>query len=228
MRLLLICLLCQPINAPAQTVLPLRVQPVCQGEKIILEQSLHLPGGDSLTLHTLRFYLGHFVFWKNGQVLRDERGVYHLIDLEDENSLVVPDSPAGFDSLAFDLGVDSLTTSAGAMGGDLDPTRGMFWTWQSGYINLKAEGAASMNPARNGDFAFHLGGYLPPFATARTVRLGVGERRTPAGKALVLRLDLAPFFSAADRVKKPNVMSPGPEALRLSEVLAQSFSIHAE
>ena len=227
MRLLLICLLHWPFPAPAQSPASLRVQPVFRDEKIALEQPLHLPGGDSLTLHTLRFYLGHFVFWKNGQVLRDERGVYHLIDLEDENSLVLPDSPAGFDSLAFDLGVDSLTTSAGAMGGDLDPTRGMFWTWQSGYINLKAEGAASMSPARNGGFAYHLGGYLPPFAAARTVRLGVGER-APAGKALVLRLDLAPFFSAADRVKKPNVMSPGPEALRLSEVLAQSFSIHAE
>lgn len=227
MRLLLLCLLFRPLTLPAQPALSLRVQPVLRGEKIALERTLHLPGGNSLVLHTLRFYLGQFAFWKKGRIVQEEKGVYHLIDLEDENSLILPFAVDGFDSLTFDLGVDSLTTAAGVMGGDLDPTKGMFWAWQSGYINFKAEGSVSAGVARNGAFAWHLGGYLPPFATARTVRLGAGERGL-ISKTAALRLDLDPLFGAADRAKKPNIMSPGAEAVRLSDVLARSFSIHAE
>jgi hypothetical protein len=35
-----------------------------------------------------------------------------------------------YDQIQFQLGIDSLTNVSGAMGGDLDPTKGMYWTWQ--------------------------------------------------------------------------------------------------
>lgn len=197
------------------------IQPVFSNEKIMLEKHVSSPNGDSIVISGLKFYLGHFEFWKSGGLIFSEKK-YHLIDLEDENSLqLVFDCsiPTAFDSLRFYFGTDSLTNTAGAMGGDLDPTRGMFWTWQSGYINLKLEGFSSRCPNRAGKFEFHLGGYLSPFQTVRSVVLS-----NPESEKATLNLDLASFFQQIDWQKKSNVMSPGTEAVRLTDVLAHSFS----
>lgn len=219
---------CLPLFLQAQgTEKPfsLHFQPVFQQQKIALDKPLKTSGGDSLALHELRFYLTNFVFLKNGAVVFAEKNSHHLLDLEDENSLVLkfqlPEN-AGFDSLKFDLGVDSLTNLSGAMGGDLDPTRGMFWTWQSGYINFKMEGFFEKCPARNHEFQFHLGGYLPPFPTAQKVFLPVLEK-----EKMRVDFDLASFFEKIDWPKKHNIMSPCAEAVENSRVLAKSFSVHA-
>ena len=201
----------------------LPVQPVFWGQQIALEQPLRTTDGDSLVLHTLRFYLSNFVFLKNGEVVFSENNSCYLLDLEDEKSLLLnfqlPQN-ADFDTLQFDFGVDSATTVLGAMGGDLDPTHGMFWTWQSGYIHFKIEGFALKNPARNHTFQFHLGGYLPPFQTCKTVKTA-----RPPHQAR-LQLDLFTFFEKINWSKKPGIMSPCREAVELFEVLAQSFLLH--
>lgn len=201
----------------------LQICPVFAHEKIVLEQPLHTSTGDTLTLSTLKFYLGNFGFWKNGQVVHTENA-HRLLDLEDETTLRLtfdfPENTA-FDSIAFDLGVDSLTTASGAMGGDLDPTRGMFWTWQSGYINLKLEGFSSKCPARGGLFELHLGGYLPPFQSVRRVVLPFSKKENAR-----LDFDLNPLFRQIDWEKKSGIMSPGAEAVRLTNVLATSFLSH--
>jgi len=199
-------------------------QPVFQGEKIVLDQALRNSENDSLALHTLRFYLSHFVFLKNGTVVLEEKNSYHLLDVENENSLILTFEEAqnlDFDHIQFNLGIDSLTQISGAMGGDLDPTKGMFWTWQSGYINVKLEGFSAKSPARNHTFQFHLGGYLTPFQSVQTVKLSVHK-----GRNLQLQMDLAPFFEQVDLAKKHSIMSPGEEAVALSRILANSFSLY--
>ncbi|MBK9581192.1 MAG: hypothetical protein IPO48_04510 [Saprospiraceae bacterium] len=55
------------------------------------------------------------------------------------------------------FGVDSTRCSSGAQTGALDPAKGLFWSWSSGYIMVKAEGNAPT--AADGSFAFHLGGF---------------------------------------------------------------------
>lgn len=42
--------------------------------------------------------------------------------------------------ITFSLGVDSLKQAKPLYSGDLNPLKYMYWTWQSGYIQLKAEG----------------------------------------------------------------------------------------
>lgn len=226
--LFVIAVICGHLTATAQQAIGIKsfslpVQPVFQGEQITLEQPLRTTDGDSLVLHTLRFYLSNFVFLKNGAVVFSEKNSCHLLDLEDEKSLLLnfqlPQN-ADFDTLQFDFGVDSATTVLGAMGGDLDPTRGMFWTWQSGYIHFKIEGFALKSPARNHTFQFHLGGYLPPFQTCQTVKTGRPQNHAH------LQLDLFTFFETINWSKKPGIMSPCREAVELSEVLAKSFLLH--
>lgn len=208
-------------------------QPVFDGKKIVLGQSLLSQKQDSFSLQTLRVYLSHFVFLKNDRVVFEEKNSYHLLDLEDVNSLVLEFEVAqslDFDQVSFKLGIDSLTHIAGAMGGDLDPTKGMFWTWQSGYINCKLEGFAEKSPARNREFQFHLGGYLAPFQSVQEVRLNVPKELSTVQKLtnLELQLDLAPFFKQVNWAKKHNIMSPSKEAVAMSKILANSFSLHAK
>ena len=218
----ILILQCFPVKS--QNVVSFNLAPSFKSEKITLDKSLHPP--DALTLHQLRFYLGHFTFYQNNTAILEDKN-YHLFDLEEASTMHLtfnlPENVA-FDSLTFNLGVDSLTTASGAMGGDLDPTKGMFWTWQSGYINFKMEGFSKKCPARNGEFQFHLGGYLPPYASVQQVGLKTGSY----SDNLLLRLDLGPFFEQVDWANKHNVMSPGAEAVRLSGILAKSFAIHAQ
>jgi hypothetical protein len=204
----------------------IHVQPMFQGKKVVLDAQMRSQGGDPLKLNTLRFYLSNFVFLKNGAVVFEEKNSFHLLDLEDENTLDLKfDALEGrdFDGLRFKLGIDSLTHISGAMGGDLDPTKGMFWTWQSGYINFKLEGTFKKCPTRNHEFQFHLGGYLAPFQSVQSVQVKI-----PKGENLVLQLDLSPFFDQVDWVKKYSIMSPCKESVEASKVLANSFSVHAE
>ena len=114
-----------------------------------------------LQIDALRFYVSNFCFLKNGAVVLQEKNSYHLIDASDKSSQTLSiknTNKINFNELAFSLGIDSITNVSGAMGGDLDPTKGMYWTWQSGYINFKLEGKSANCPKRNHAFEFHLGG----------------------------------------------------------------------
>ena len=106
-----------------------------------------------------------------------------------------------YDQLAFDIGIDSITNVSGAMGGDLDPTKGMYWTWQSGYINFKLEGTSPDCPARKNEFQFHLGGYAYPNASVQKIAL------TATGQGNInvqMNLDM---FLAAEINPKRNLSS---------------------
>jgi hypothetical protein len=228
-RLVFAALLLCPVLSTAQSGAPsgfvLRVQPVFQQQTVRLNEPMETAGGDTLVLHELRFYLSDFSFFINGQVVFEEKEGCHLIDMENETtqSLVFSfPAPLQFDAIAFKLGIDSATNVSGAMGGDLDPTKGMFWTWQSGYVNFRAEGFYEKCPTRQGAFQFHLGGYMPPFPAVQRIQIAAmpGQNRQ-------LQLDLTPFIDQVNWAQKYSIMSPGAETVRLSKVLATSFSLHA-
>ena len=209
-----------------EETIKIHFQPVFKGKRVALDAPLQSIQGDSMALHTLRLYLSNFVFLKNGAMVHAEKNSHHLLDLEKEHTLdlgfQLPENTR-FDELKFELGIDSLTQVSGAMGNDLDPTKGMFWTWQSGYINVKLEGFHVKSPARNHEFQFHLGGYASPFISQQSVRLAI-----PKKGDLKLVLDLAPFFEQVDQTHQYSIMSPAATAVDLSKILANSFRVYAK
>jgi hypothetical protein len=62
-------------------------------------------------------------------------------------------------TLTFSLGVDSLKQAHPDYSGDLNPLKSMYWTWQSGYIQLKAEGKVLQPNGTWQSFQLHLGGF---------------------------------------------------------------------
>lgn len=213
-------LLVLAIDAQAQRI---RFEPMLSDTPLALDQALTLPDGTPVTITQFRFYVGHFALQRRGTSTPLDQNV-HLIDLAEPTSLTFALGPGwGIgDSLSFLLGVDSVTNVSGAFGGDLDPVKGMYWAWNSGYINLKLEGTSPHSPYPSRAFELHLGGYLPPFASAQRVVLPALSEAT-----CVVKVDVAPLLMAADVRTRCDVMSPGEQALRLSRSAATMFKIDA-
>lgn len=190
------------------------------GKPLVPGKMYHLESGDSIRIDQFRFYISAVRLMQQDSVVYAEPSSYHLVDLADTASLQIHlhfGKPLRFDRVVFCLGIDSLTNVSGAMGGALDPTRGMYWAWQSGYINLKLEGYASNCSERNHEFQYHLGGYLPPANAMQTIRADV------SGSSCEIRPDIAAFLRSAPVSKDALVMSPGENAVRLSRAMASLF-----
>lgn len=112
--------------------------------------------GQLYKVNLLRYYL-------HGIKLVDEQGTvttlnkYFLVDqVKPARTTLNFGEVAGakYNSISFNIGVDKTNNSTGTQEGDLDPVNDMFWTWSSGYIFFKHEGAYS---ATNKPLLFHFG-----------------------------------------------------------------------
>ncbi|MFK7785826.1 MAG: MbnP family protein [Crocinitomicaceae bacterium] len=196
-------------------------------QPLLAQRSLELEWNEdgleeSYEISTLRFYLSTIEFHTSNGVWHTEENSVHLVDLEDADSWKIPLPKdlvkSSIDSVSFLLGIDSVTNVSGILEGDLDPIKGMYWAWNSGYINFKVEGKANKTESH---FEYHLGGYLPPFATARKVILARNAKR----KKIVLQLNLKQFLDTVNMKELNEVMIPGPEAVLLSDQLTNCFSL---
>jgi hypothetical protein len=166
--------------------------------------------------HELKLYLSDFQFEKETrkQVLVGP----HFIDLEDPNSLgLFPDFPvAEYQSLRFHFGLDSSYHVSESVDGPLNPMNGMYWAWNSGYIQFKCTGTSSSIPLLDKTFEYHLGGYRQPFETLVPIELVI--------KGNTLILDIQPFFEqTVDFSSVQRVMIPGKLAQSYCRELSKSF-----
>lgn len=207
-RILFIGLCCWILPANAQKVIDITYD----------KDSLH----DEYTIHALRFYISDLKFHIAEGAWQSEENSFHLIDIEDSDSWKIPLSKelakSPIDSISFLIGIDSLTNVSGVLDGDLDPIKGMYWAWNSGYINFKVEGQVRATQTK---FEYHLGGYLPPFPTARQVIFS----RDPKDKKLIIHLSLMEFLNQIDMAKFNEVIIPGAQAAALSNKLSHCFSL---
>jgi len=187
-----------------------------------LGEEVYVMDAGMVAIDVLKFYVSNMALLHEGKVVWTDGSGPHLIDASDSSSLAIPLAvPAGVkaDALRFTLGIDSATNVSGALGGDLDPTKGMFWTWQSGYVNVKLEGRSPLVPSKDKRFQFHLGGYLPPDQCVQEVVLPIGD-----GAILGVGVNVASFLKGVDKRTQHKVMSPGAVAVRLSVLAKSMFS----
>ena len=178
---------------------------------------------ESIQFETLKFYISNLRFNLNNGKTFIEKNSWNLIEMEDRNSLhvSVPDSlNDSIRNISFNLGIDSTTNVSGALGGDLDPTQGMYWTWQNGYINFKLEGKSTLCKTRNNEFQFHIGGYMNPFNTLQKIELPINK----VGSYTIV-FDLEQLMDKIDISILNHVMSPQLEAVEISKKIVTAFSI---
>lgn len=204
--------------------LQLIIEPIYGNNALQLDTYLPLQKGDSVQITLLKFYLSNIELLNDRKTVWRASNSVHLMDLEDTNSfkiaLNVPKSIV-FNSIKINLGIDSLTNVSGALGGDLDPTRGMYWAWQSGYVNFKLEGKSPICPTRKHEFQFHLGGYLAPNYALQTIDFQLDK---PISNAITLQLNIQNFVSNIDLKQQNSVMIPSEEAVLLAQKIAQLFT----
>jgi len=178
---------------------------------------------DSLQIEAIKFFVSQVELLLEKESVFVEENSYHLIDAASESSLnfkiKIPDE-ISFSHLKFNIGIDSLTNVSGAFGGDLDPTNGMYWTWQSGYINFKLEGTAEICSSRKNFFQFHLGGYQAPFNTLQNVELEIIDQ-----KNIIIEVAIDQLLGKIDLEETYQVMSPNQKAVELAGFLPSIFSI---
>ena len=198
------------------------VTPVYGNTNLQLDSYYQL-NNDSLQIELLKFYVSGIEFMNDDKSVWKEKNSFHLIDASVENSLTIslnaPDN-IHFNKIKFNIGIDSITNVSGVMGGDLDPTKGMYWSWQSGYVNFKLEGRSNICKTRNNEFQFHLGGYQYPFSAIQTIVLNVKQE-----EPVNIELDLQKLISQFNLSKENRVMSPDAEAVRLSGYLSSAIRI---
>lgn len=131
-----------------------------EGEFSLNSELTHPMLGEKMTFTTFKYYVSNVR-------LKAKDGSYYTMpesyfivdaDVSGSNKAVIPNVPAGeYTDVELMFGVDSTRCSSGAQTGALDSAKGLFWSWNSGYIMVKAEGNAPT--AADGSFAFHLGGF---------------------------------------------------------------------
>lgn len=212
----------------AGTGIKLRFVPTYAGQPIVLEEHYYkLPSGDSIMFETFKAYISNVAFYLDDKNIFAEQGSYHLLNASDEATMSFTVQSPGrwqFNYIHFDLGVDSATSTSGALGGDLDPAKGMFWTWQSGYINCKIEGRSNLCKTRHNEFQLHLGGYAYPDDCLQrsSLQLTIPDSDTDD---IEIEIPLDKFIAQIDLRKENAIMSPGNDAVMMARKLASVFNV---
>ena len=193
--------------------------PQFKGEKLRLDHAYSLNDSVTIVLHKLKFYLSDVSVYSGSNVWRDTTR-YRLMNLEDSASFSIPYALNNATSISFHIGLDSATNVSGKIDGALDPIHGMYWTWNSGYVNFKLEGTFTEKTIHHKEFEYHLGGYLYPFQTIQYVSLPV-----ESPEAIKVVIDIAAFLNAVDWKEEQNVTVMGIEAKQLSRLLPGMFKL---
>lgn len=190
-------LLLSPLTAAAQLTVNFQLQP--------------LP--EQIQLDVLRFYITQVIVeYENGEQYKDPTLAY-LLDNEDPESWALhmqeaPKNPVK--KIHFELGTDSVLNVAGVLEGALDPVKGMYWAWNTGYINFKLEGILNEKVLE-----YHIGGYRSPFTTSRSI---TASMQGPDNR---IRVDIMPWIEKAQALGIDATMIPGEKAA----VLADNFEL---
>ena len=208
---LLIVNLYTPISEKVDVLIQLNYN----NEKIVLNKAYQNNYADNFSINKLQFYISDLRFYSQNKEVLEYHKKYILIDIENENSLKISiPSNLMFDQVLFNIGIDEETNKTGAKGGDLDPIHGMYWTWNSGYINFKLEGLYN----NNNEFMFHIGGFMKPYNTLQKVKINIASENNNK-----LELNFDRFLNSLD-FNLDKILSPGKNALKSSNMLAKSFN----
>ena len=229
---MLSCLLVFGVGAVAQTgpgQLLIYLQSEWEERSVAIGRRFVDADGDTIRLKKVSYYLSQLA-------LLDEKGEWvelsgtYLYDLSDRRSgiLRMDEVPAGnYQAIRFQVGLDSLAQAATDYQGALDPVKGMFWTWNTGYINAKLEGAIAQSGEPEREVTLHLGGYRQPFATAHEVVL-ITSIRIAEGKAGRMQIvtDLSEWLGENGLTDGEwKIMGPGKEAFEISRRVEDSFFV---
>ena len=130
-----------------------------------------------------------------------------------------------FTKIEFLLGVDSIRNVSGIQTGALDPAKGMFWTWNSGYIMAKLEGESPLANAAGNRFTYHIGGFRFGINTVRKISLNIANNQN---NEIHINADINQWFKSKSEIRiaeTNNCQTPGTLAVKFADNYANMFTI---
>jgi hypothetical protein len=202
------------------------IEPSFNKEALVLNKTKYITlKNDTISITTLKFYISNVVLeYENGIVYKEPKSV-HLIDAEAINTLQfqLKDTPdLKIKKIRFNIGIDSLKNVSQDLDGDLDPSLGMYWAWNSGYINMKLEGKSSSCKTIKKDFQFHIGGYLPNQNALQEVSLIVPND----ANSINIKADINKWLNNVSLKESNSIMIPGTNAMAMSRLYKNMFTIN--
>jgi hypothetical protein len=193
--------------------------------------------GEDYSVKTFKFYV-HGIELSNSQtnnVVRFDKNDHYLINAIDSSAsfitLNVP--PSTYDGISFIMGVDSIRNTSGAQTGPLDPAKGMFWTWSTGYIMAKLEGNSPAAQTPNNVIEYHIGGFKGAESVIRRVLLNFpsGQQvdlKKGSQSMITISANINRWFNHTSAIRisdKPVSMSPGSLATQIADNYATMFTV---
>lgn len=178
---------------------------------------------DSVAFSNLKFYVSSIFLWQNDKIVYKEKNRFHLVNVTNNSGLNINlniPKKIKYSAIQFNLGIDSTTNSKGIFGKDLDPAKGMYWAWHSGFINLKLEGNSIICKTRNNMFQFHLGGFQFPNNSLQKIVLPISNHQQ-----INIEFDLYQFLKQIDLANTNEIMTPSKTANFLMQLAKESFKI---
>ena len=173
---------------------------------------------DSISFSTLKIYFSDFHFKDkiSGRITSIDTLIFYDLADSSTHSFFNDLNLSNYECVAFTLGLDSSKNVSSELENAYDPLLGMYWAWNTGYINLKIMGESSAVPTNSHEFEFHLGGYRSPFATAQTIQIDLNDQ--------YIYFDLEKLFSESiNLTKNHHIMMPCKDAFLISQGLSACF-----
>lgn len=167
--------------------------------------------GEDFTVSKLRYYLSNVRLrrddgqWFAAPGKPESSEGYHLIDAAvpaSQQFELAQVPPGRYTGIEFLLGIDAARNHAGAQTGTLDPARGLFWSWKTGYIFFAFEGQSPQSRDGAKALTYHVGGEA---SAARTVFLPLAPKPARVEPRLLptihLKADVGRLFDAPQAIR---------------------------
>lgn len=147
----------------------------------------YLDNGQDLEFSVFKYYFTNIGLKRADGTWWNEENSYRIVDASSEDTnITINDVPEGeYTEIRYMIGVDSLKNFSGAQEGALSPSEEMFWSWNTGYIFIKAEGISTSIAGSDNEFRYHIGGF-------RGENSGIRTTEHPFGGELRVRRDASP------------------------------------
>ena len=196
----------------------LSIIPTWNKKPLELEHVYLNQNNDSISFSTLKIYFSDFRFKDkiSGRITSIDTLIFYDLADSSTHSFFNDLNLSNYECVAFTLGLDSSKNVSGELENAYDPLLGMYWAWNTGYINLKIMGESSAVPTNSHEFEFHLGGYRSPFATAQNIQIDLIDQ--------YIYFDLEKLFSESiNLTKNHHIMMPCKDAFLISQGLSACF-----
>ena len=183
-------------SVAGKSMLTIQIIPVVGEKKWSPEDAYTNALGEKFSIDKCLFYLSNFAVQSSSGKWYPIRDSYFLVNISDSSSLQIrfPINFTDIVNIRFLLGIDSAKNVNGIQSGVLDPARGMFWTWNTGYVMAKMEGTSAVSPMPGKKFTYHVGGFAAEQNVVKSIQLAV-DKKSIAQHRLSVQADLLRWFN---------------------------------